>query len=50
MGNIFDQDIYDIWNGSKYKKLRKQIESKKFNNFCSKCNVVSKNKTFLLNN
>ena len=47
MGNILQNDLYDIWNGEKYQELRSTISNKKFNSVCAKCNVVSSKKIFL---
>ena len=48
MGNILEDDLNDIWNGEKYRELRSTISSKKYNDVCAKCNVVSSKKIFLI--
>ncbi len=40
-GNVFKEKIIDIWQGSKYKKIRDNFRLKKYNSFCKSCNVVT---------
>jgi len=49
IGNIHNKTLKEIWNGSEMKKIREQIETKKFNPICQKClyfrdkNLIDKN-------
>jgi len=36
-GNIYKDNLKDVWNSSKIKAIRKQIASKKFNKICQAC-------------
>ena len=47
MGNILKNNLEEIWNGSLYNNLRSEIRTKKYNNICNGCNVVSNQKIFL---
>ena len=40
MGNIASNSLEEIWNNSKYNKLRESINSKKYISICNNCNVV----------
>tara|TARA_B110000238_G_C16123423_1_gene438141 strand:- start:611 stop:1525 length:915 start_codon:yes stop_codon:yes gene_type:complete len=40
MGNIANESLENIWNNSKYNKLRDSINSKKYISICNNCNVV----------
>jgi MoaA/NifB/PqqE/SkfB family radical SAM enzyme len=37
LGNIFEQDFGTIWNGERYRKLRKDIQSGKCRGYCYNC-------------
>jgi radical SAM protein with 4Fe4S-binding SPASM domain len=41
LGNIYETNMYDVWNGSLYTDLRTKFKEQKYHHFCSKCNVVS---------
>lgn len=41
LGNIYQDNILDIWNNSKYTKLRSDFKKTIYSDFCSKCTVVS---------
>lgn len=49
IGNIHSKSMKEIWNGPEMKKIREQIETKKFNPICQKClyfrdtNLIDKN-------
>ena len=49
MGNITNDSLEDIWNNSKYNKLRNSINSKKYISICNNCNVVRPS-VFLIRN
>jgi len=40
MGNVNNESLLGIWNGTRYRKLRDSIESKNFYSICSNCAVV----------
>ena len=40
MGNVNEDSLSDIWNGSKYETLRNSINNKKFISICSNCSTV----------
>lgn len=40
MGSIYDKTLNEIWNGDKYRDLRKSISEKKFTSICNHCLVV----------
>ncbi len=41
LGNIFEENLFDIWNSKKYSTIRKNFRKKKYHSMCKKCNVVS---------
>lgn len=41
MGNVNSDSLSNIWNGEKYKKLRKAISDKTPYSICSKCAVIA---------
>ena len=41
LGNIYQDNALDIWNNSKYTKIREDFKKSIYNDFCSKCTVVS---------
>jgi len=49
IGNIHKKSLKEIWTGPEIKKIREQIEFKKFNSICQKClyfrdkNLIDKN-------
>jgi radical SAM protein with 4Fe4S-binding SPASM domain len=45
LGNIFDESIEDIWNGSKIKFLRTQLSKNKIKGLmpCSRCHIQCNN-------
>ena len=47
MGNITENSLEEIWNGSLYNNLREEIKKKDYNPTCSNCNVVANRKVFL---
>jgi len=40
LGNLFENNIGEIWNGDKYKKFRAYMESKKFMSICPGCCIL----------
>ncbi|HUH42997.1 MAG TPA: radical SAM protein [Sulfurimonas sp.] len=48
MGNVLDNSLEEIWNNSKYLKLRKSIYEENFYSICKKCSVVNKNRFLIL--
>lgn len=40
LGNLYENNIADIWNGEKYKRFRDYMESKKFMSICSGCCIL----------
>ena len=43
MGNVMDQPLFAIFNGSKYKELRTSIQNKDYISACQNCNHVRPN-------
>jgi radical SAM protein with 4Fe4S-binding SPASM domain len=41
LGNIFEENIFDIWQNEKYNDLRSNFRRQQYHKFCRKCNVVS---------
>ena len=41
LGNIYHENMFDIWNSKEYSKLRTNFRKQQYHPFCSKCNVVS---------
>lgn len=41
VGNIFETDMFEIWNNKKYTKLRDDFKNKIYEDVCLKCNIVS---------
>jgi len=37
MGNVLEQSLEEIWNGKAYRRLRKQIFTRRFNKVCRNC-------------
>ena len=48
IGNIYKDNLMDVWNGKKIKKLREQIISKKFPLVCQNC-LYAKDKDLIKN-
>jgi len=40
LGNIFEINMFDIWNNSEYMEMREDFKRHKYRQFCSRCRVV----------
>lgn len=40
MGNVYENDLLEIWNNVKYLELRKSIKTKQYMSICDNCAVV----------
>ncbi len=43
LGNVMQQTLEEIWNGKKYRGLRRSIDSRRFIPLCAACNRVKPN-------
>ena len=41
LGNIYQESIFEIWNGDKYDKVRMDFKKQKYCDLCNNCNVVN---------
>lgn len=41
LGNIYEESMFDIWNGEEYAEIRMNFRRQKYCTLCRKCNVVS---------
>ena len=39
-GNVFEVDMFEIWNGEKYRKFRNDFRQQRYSSLCLKCNLV----------
>ncbi|MEQ8766141.1 MAG: radical SAM/SPASM domain-containing protein [Planctomycetota bacterium] len=43
MGNVLEKSVWEIWNGEKYRKFRKQMNCGDYPEVCSTCGVLVNN-------
>lgn len=48
LGNIYTNNLMEIWNGELYNEIRMRIHHKNYPNLCKHCNVVNQSKKIYL--
>lgn len=41
LGNVFEKNIFDIWNSGPYAKIRENFRRQKYTALCRKCSIVT---------